>query len=302
MKDTKSYMGGPSGFFYFVRYHTLPEYANCTAWKMEARNLPHPPFYNALGAFMSFLKTLSRVTLYSFLSAVLALCLTSCGTLPLPTPATTEPAPSKQDVYKLDLQVKINGKDFSGIGVVPQAPAYEIVVYPQDKIDRIIWQTCNREEVVDRPNTGWFNKSYRFSFTPLSPIEDEKACALQITVLTEKTNRVGMALFAFTDKRVEVNVPATVRCNGRSDQYPGGVSVCQSAAGLTQQIEFRDPVINAGVKGACNVMKTDNEKVYTFEMPLDKCTYYFVAQDKASNGKRRVHRLETAGYNFIPVR
>lgn len=209
--------------------------------------------------------------------------------------------PSANETYRHDLKVKINGITFNGIGVAKAASRYEIEVYPPGKIDRIMWRTCNREEVVDAPDLGWMEKKYKFVIEPVQGLEDVTSCGLQITVLEEKKRRNGFAFIDFEDRRPEVSLPARLACNGVVNTV-NGVSVCQSAVGLYQQINFDVPVIQNGSSLECDVMVPFNgdESVYRFTMPPGDCTYYFVAQEKALNGRRFVHRLNTKGYTDVP--
>lgn len=208
------------------------------------------------------------------------------------------------DVYRRDLKVKINGKEFTGAGVVPRADKYEIEIDPPGKIDRIMWQTCNRDEVIDSPDSSFFSKKFKFSFQPVK-LEDTSSCGgLTITVLEEKKRRNGFAFLDFQDKREEVSVPVVLTCNGVVESHTG-VSVCQSAAGLFQEMIFNEPVKQAGAVGECDVMSpfNGNEQIYRFQMPKGECTYYFVAQSRAPNGERKLHRLTTIGYtDVLPIK
>lgn len=209
--------------------------------------------------------------------------------------------PNANDFYRHDLKVKVNGVDFIGVGVAALSTSYKISVYPEGKINRIMWRTCNREEVVDEPSNGWFSSKYEFELKPVSGLEDITSCGLQITVLEEKKRRNGFAFIDFQDKRVETSIPSILICNGVTRTY-SGVSVCQSAQGLYQQISFTTPVVQRGSSLECDVMKPLNgdEKVYRFSVAKGECSYYFVAKDKAPNGKRYIHRLTTIGYTDVP--
>lgn len=210
------------------------------------------------------------------------------------------PVPSAGETYKHDLSVKINGVSYVGVGVVKRASSYKLEVFPEGKIDRIMWRTCNREEVVDKPPSGWFSNKFEFTVTPAAGLEDITSCGLQITVLEEKKRRNGFAFFDFEDARPEVSLPAKVTCNGKL-QSLSGVSVCQSASGLVQQIFFSSPVVQSGSSPECDIMRPfqGDETIYRFAMPPGECTYYFVAQTKATNGKRLLHRLTTIGYTDV---
>jgi hypothetical protein len=202
--------------------------------------------------------------------------------------------------FRQDLVVDINGEHFVGSGLVKKAQDYNVVVYPDDKVERIIYSTCHEEQVIDKPKTnGWFRKSISFTLKNVPNVSDVSSCSLEIIVLDEQSRRNAFATIEFQDQRPEVQLPALVKCNGVIQQYNSGVSICQSAMGLIQQINFNEPVIQAGVKGSCDVMKSIDDKTFAFMMPKGKCTYYFGSNRKL-NGKRLLARLQTIGYSDIP--
>jgi hypothetical protein len=228
-----------------------------------------------------------------------ALCLAFLSGCSLLTPRLY--TPTTEDIYKRDLKVRINGKEYVGVGVLPLMPEYKVEVSPEGKIDRIMWRTCNREEVVDRPESGWFSNKYAFTFKTIIGLEESTACGLSITVLEEKKRRNGFAMFEFEDRRPEVSLMATLSCNGVVSKHRG-VSICQSAEGLYQQIEFPTPVFHTGASKNCDVMEpvNGNEKIYRFPLARGECSYYFGSQGKSANGKRTLHRLTTIGYTDVP--
>jgi hypothetical protein len=243
-------------------------------------------------------KQMTRLILIYVVLVLATAMLMGCQTAQFsPTPSS-----GQLPVYRHDLKIKLNGVKFNGTGVAERAPKYEVEVNPKDPIDRIIWQTCHQEQVVDRPKTGWFNDTYTFTLNNVSPIEDQTSCPLSITILTEKTRRNALALIEFTDVRPEVSLAATVRCNGQSTLYSKGVSVCQASSGLIQEIEFSEPVIHTGSINNCATMDKGPQKVFRFAMPEGHCTYYFGANTKHANGKRLLHRLQTVGYSEVTPR
>jgi hypothetical protein len=222
--------------------------------------------------------------------------------------APAEPGSSSYETPKHDLWVTVNGVNFQGVGVAERSPKYEITVWPEGSIDRIIWRTCNREEVVDKPKNGFWervqgNNTYKFTIEPTKDLEDGRSCALEITVLEERQRRNGFAVIDFEDPREMVRLPAVLKCNGQT-RIGNGVSICQSAAGLIQRIEFNEPAINRGAPAGCDVMKSADERIYEFAIPEGPCTYYFVsASRRTEDGKQRlVHRLNTIGYKSVPYR
>lgn len=229
---------------------------------------------------------------------LVSLLLAACGTFQLPE----IPKDVSDVTFKHDLVIEINGKKYTGVGVVPRSSSYHIKVYPDERISRIFWNSCHQGNEVDQPNTGWFKKTYEFDLKEVPGVQDVYACALEVTVMNMEKRKNGFAVLEFLDSRPEVNLKALVKCNGSLEYYENGVSICQSAAGLIQQIKFSEPVIHAGSMGNCaDVMKAADDKTFTYIMPKGKCTYYFGA-DRKLNGKTVLHRLQTVGYTEAPLK
>jgi hypothetical protein len=235
--------------------------------------------------------SLRNVILYYGLSQIIA-----CASAP--TPDYSKNIENK--TFKHDLLVDVNGTRFKGIGVAKKASTYHIIIYPTEKIDRLTYTTCHLQQTIDQPKTGWFSGKFEFDLTDIPGVTDVHACSLQILAMNED-NRVNMfALIEFQDTRPEISLPATVKCNGDLRSYPDGVSICQTAAGLVEQISFNETVIQKGSSPQCDVMKSIDDKTFTYFMPSSNCTYYFSSQRKI-NGKRVSHRLETLGFTEVPV-
>jgi hypothetical protein len=224
------------------------------------------------------------------------LMLSSCSSIVLPEKPETAGI-----TFKHDLIVEVNGSKFKGIGVVPRHSQYTVKITPDEKIDRLIWQTCHQDDVIDKPKTGWFNKSYEFVLKDVPGVVDVTSCSLELISMNEAHRQNAFATIEFLDTRPEVSLPALLKCSGVMTNYSQGVSICQSSAGLVQQITFSEPVVNEGADGTCNVMNSKDRLVYTFFMPKGKCTYYFVAKTKLGE-KRLLHRLQTIGYTDVPLK
>jgi hypothetical protein len=205
----------------------------------------------------------------------------------------------EESTFKHDLVLEVNGEKFKGVGVIKRASQYKIKIYPNERIDRVFWHTCHQEDTVDKPDTGWFTKSYEFYLNDVPGVQDVHACALDIVSMDQQSRRNGFATLEFLDMRPEISLPALVKCNGMATFYDKGVSICQSAEGLIEQIKFNEPVVQTGAKPDCDVMKALDDKTFTFIMPKGKCTYYFTS-DRKIGGKRVSHRLQTVGYTNVP--
>lgn len=200
-------------------------------------------------------------------------------------------------VYEQELVIEVNGEKFRGAGVVKHASEYKIKVYPDERIQFITWHTCHENHSEKKPKTGWFSKAFEFVLKDVPGVVDVASCSLEISLLDGDKKHIGLATIEFQDTRPEVSLPAIVKCNGVVKNYETGVSICQNAAGLVQQISFKEPVLIADKKQKeeCKTMKTIDEKTYTFLMPVGKCTYYFGA-DRKLKGKMLLHRLQTIGF------
>ena len=214
-------------------------------------------------------------------------------------------AASVDAIYRHMLKIKVDDQTIDGVGVIPLKSSYHLKIYPDGRADRILIHTCHREIPIDEPSSGWSRliggKSiYELDVKRDAEVETSDACAMEVQLFEEKKKRNGWALLEFQDARPEVSLPALVQCDGSATTFNGGVSICQAAEGLIQEIKFKTPVVNAGSDPECDVMQSKDKLTYRFAMAPGICTYYFVAQKRHTNGKRLVHRLKTIGYSDIP--
>lgn len=257
--------------------------------------------YGEQDAEMKFLKTdILIVALIWFVIFLAYLMTTGCVTAP-----TDED--TKDKTYLHDLKVEVNGEKFVGIGVANLSTRYGIEISPDDQIDWVLWGTVHQEHPDRKPNTGWFNKKYDFQYYPKKGFEDSTASPLHIWILNKSNRKAGFALVDFVDARPEIQLPAVLSCNGEvfnckknEKQCKAGVSICQSAQGLVQQIDFETEVIHTEVDGPCKVMPIEKGKSFRFEVAGGECAYYFTSNIKTADGKRLSHRLTTIGYTEVP--
>lgn len=246
------------------------------------------------------LDVIAGAMVFMVVAFIFAVVVITSGCATTASQITQEFDSGKTPNYRYDLSVQVNGRQINGMAVVTPADKYDIIVQPDDKIDRIIWQTCNEEHVVDKPSGGFWNmnKSFSFSVAVAAGLTDVKTCPLKITVLTQKQNRVGLAFLDFGDKRPEYQaIKGTQVCNG-TQAYNHGAIVCQSASGLIQQIEFDRPVLPDPVPDAgCSPMSDiDGQRLrYRWTLSSGLCMYLF--GDKDHNR----FRLQAYGYDEVPV-
>lgn len=216
---------------------------------------------------------------------------------------------ASQETFRKDLPVEIEGVKYKGVGVLPRKALYHFKIIPPGKVDRLIVQSCHADRTQDPPldpktKTSWFSNTIEFDYTVARGIEDNRVCAIEIASLEEQKLRNGYAYFDSIDYREEISLPAHLRCNGEYDNpklLQPGVGVCQTAAGLTQQIFFNTEVVLEKVNPECDVMKSKDGFMWEWDAPKDKCIYYFVSNLKHKNGKRLAFRLNSIGFTSIPV-
>lgn len=205
--------------------------------------------------------------------------------------------------YKKRLRIKIKlwdkkkqewccEKKFTGMGVVKKSNKYKIKVYPPGKADRILLQSCHREIIVEDKKESWFSSGVEFKFSVSKDMETKKACPIDIEINEKKRGRHGWASIIIQSSRE--NLPAVVKCDGKITSF-NGTSVCQSRAGLVQQIIFSRPVL-AIKKPGCELDEPQDKMKWEYLMPPGNCAVFFVdAMDE-----RNIHQQIMFGYDRIP--
>lgn len=200
---------------------------------------------------------------------------------------------SLDDFYKRDLEVCFEGTCGEGVLVVPKKTSYKFKIKSKGALDLFTFSTCHREETAEAVGGGWFgsSKSMDGTYIPMQGIETE-FCPAYIGGYDKK----GMHSWGFIDFETdEAKLPATVFCNGNRIKS-GGVSVCQSKAGLLQEIRFEVPVSVEFDSVKCKFPKPEDSKIFRFEMPSGECSVAFFSEDN------NVHRLTLIGYQKIMIR
>lgn len=225
---------------------------------------------------------------------ILLVLLTGCALTP-----PIDVKKQSEETYRKDMSVVVDGEKYTGIAVLPVRNLYKFTLYPKEKASRYIIQSCSRDLVIDKPKQGWFKPEYSFVYDPVPDLETGKVCNLEIAALNENT-RNSFFFAEFDDTREEVSLQGMLKCNGKFEMSRAGVTLCQSAEGLEQQIFFREKVMIGNIPEYCDEPKTDDNIFWSFRPNRNKCVYYFVAHSKAKNGKRLTHRLTTIGYSSVP--
>lgn len=218
---------------------------------------------------------------------VLFLCLFSCQSI--------QPNVDPDKVYRRDMALKVNGRSAEGVVVIPRAPSYSFEIEARGKLDLFTLQSCSRELIIDAPKSdGIFGKKTKIAFT-IQPddMENGPACPFELAGYSKETGKHSWALVDFETPTEKL--PAKLNCNG-AKYASGGVSACQSRAGLIQRIEFAEDVLASPDKD-CEIPLT-NKRVFEFPLRAGYCVYAFVAAKDMS----KVHRLTTIGYEDIILR
>lgn len=208
--------------------------------------------------------------------------------------------------WRKDMRFDVNGVACRGMTIVPPAKTYQIKIYPSDqRIDRLQWRTCHRGDFADKAVEygiwPWSKKEKYFTmnFSP-TPIELNRACPLQLEALAFKHKSMSFGTILFPDTRANLNLPATLECNGQLKARIG-TSECQAPKDSIQRITFESEVFqDERPNEQCPPMKRVSEKVFEFFMPKDLCVYVFKSLEKDKSGKFRTHHAVTYGYEQIP--
>ena len=73
---------------------------------------------------------------------LLVFSLVSCSVFSGPK---VDPKPDPQSIYKMDMDINVNGKQANGVIVVPKSAQYKISLKAPGQFDWFILTSCNRE-------------------------------------------------------------------------------------------------------------------------------------------------------------
>lgn len=170
---------------------------------------------------------------------------------------------------------------------VPPAHSYRIEGEAIGEFDFLVWQTCSRQESLERQGDSFRIDTYR-------PTSIERGCGdlLEIRGVEEKKRRNSGALILFESPHIYA-LKARLSCNG-VDTAPGGDSICQAKQGLLQGIAFDRKVFVATEPKECELKGTDRANEFVFAMPKRRCFYVF-------GDKEARHRILLSPYEDITI-
>jgi hypothetical protein len=184
------------------------------------------------------------------------------------------------------MPVSVNGLSGSGTLVAPLADSYKITATNETDSRLIIIESCHREHIIDGAKSR-----IEFEYRPVKNLESSGYCPLRIGSYDQKRGRHYWTFIDFESK--ETTLPAIIRCSG-SETKSNGVSICQSRAGLVQEIEFESPVVFSPPTN-CSKNISGNDRSFRFEMSPRECVYNFIERAEP----HREHRLTSIGYEQI---
>jgi hypothetical protein len=213
--------------------------------------------------------------------AVMALALASCS-------AVNQELNAKI-VYKPEMFMEINGKEFRGTAVPDRAESYKVKIVARGKINMFLATTCH-EEIKQEFDPGFFEKGnkHEFTYTPVKELEDGETCMMTLATYEKDKGRHEWGAIDFQNGTE--NVSATLLCDGYK-VLTKPVSICRAHEGLMQRIVFDREMVVKHDEPHCAVMKSKDMKTFDWIMPKGECTYYF--GDENDN----FHRLSTIGYD-----
>lgn len=206
---------------------------------------------------------------------------------------------SKIDVYyRRDAIIRYGGREYLGVAVLPRSAKYDLEIEFPGNLDLFTLRNCHREQTLEefKDNGGWFSRKENkvsITYEPVHGLETPVYCPIDLSGFDADKGRNGWGFIDFESETEKL--PALVKCSGRKS-VANGVSVCQSLAGLMQQIVFSIPVQTA--ESDCFKPETKDQMTFTIHSPIGRCVYVFREMD----GDKRFHRFTSIGYESILVR
>jgi hypothetical protein len=190
--------------------------------------------------------------------------------------------------YKRDMLVAMDGVSGEGVLVVPQGKRHDFSVIARAPMGLYTFNSCHREVALQN-----MPKTVAGYFVPKEGIEDQPGCMVEFGGYDSGSGQHSWALVDFEDTKT--TLPHTMKCNGDVIASKG-VTICQSRAGLIQQIEFPVKVVVAAEAG-CQKLESADRQTFQFPISRGRCVYRFEEID----GKRQA-RLTSVGYESILLR
>jgi hypothetical protein len=205
------------------------------------------------------------------LLALLALLLSSCGTLQAASPQAF--------TNKADMPFSIDNLQFKGVASVARKSSHVLKFTLPKSVERIVLTTCHGTEEILAPANP-----FTYNYIPVHLIEDVDSCIVKVESASKEAP-MTLAVIDFYGE--ETKLPAWLTCN-RISLRTGGASICQVAAGLIQRITFDEEVAAQEGEG-CNLIACTGGNCLWKQSPK-YCVYVFKGI-KSGN----YHRMTTRG-------
>lgn len=196
--------------------------------------------------------------------------------------------------YKRDIEIQSGGAFQTGVAVVPFSESYNLIFKPKGEMDLMLVRTCHREFTAEKVASGWFSKKeFRYTYTPVKGIEDERVCPLKVEAYESDKGRHSWAFLDFSNPKY--TIPVALTCNG-NEGYFQGVGVCQARVGTIQKIKFQEDIRFSTPMPQDCAMPHKRDDAFEFAVTKGECLYQFDTKDG------RLGRLTVVGYEGVLVR
>lgn len=190
--------------------------------------------------------------------------------------------------YRAEMVLNMNGKAYKGLAITKIAGPLAIQITSPITLNRVELSTCSRHEVIRNIDKGWFDKVSNvmvYNYQPTA-YELEGHCPLLIQAFNDQVQKAWGMVFFQSDQFLQAHVD----CNGEGWTTLSGITVCQTKAGLEQQLSFAKPV-KFEATPQCTIQSTD-QKNFQVRSSVGWCKATF------SDGVN-FHDLVQLGYNQV---
>lgn len=202
---------------------------------------------------------------------------------------TTDRSLDPNTYYMRDMKVTIDGESAYGTMVAPKKWSYDISVDFPGKGDLVLLRTCHREEI--REDLG---RKEAITYRPQRFLEDQGDCIMEISAFSKDDGKHAWALIDFENRMWQLE--GIAKCNGNS-YITKGVTVCQSRAGLIQQLKFNEKfTLSPAAKCYPFFEHAIKDKTLEYKVPKEECSFVITGE----SGRR--HKLTTIGYEAVFIR
>lgn len=191
--------------------------------------------------------------------------------------------------YRAELTFKFGPYFYDGMVPVKVTGPIDIQIYSPITLNRVEVSTCSRHEVIRNTAKGWFDKvsnTMTYHYVPTAK-ELEPDCPVFFQAYNDHVQKAWGMVGNNTDEGLRGHVD----CNGQGVDY-SGLTMCQTKAGLEQQLTFKVPVEFEATE-LCSI-KSKDSKTFDIRSGVGICKAVF------SDGEHS-HSLLLLGYDMVIV-